>query len=242
MDATSTYPALYQATSAAFVGLLVAVVINEVRAHDKATPHDLVAATSLAIFAITLGGGEIAALTALFIGHGTKALRDIVWIGATLATIMAVARGMVVAADRLLEEEAVRRWASRGAVVAMTATATLAVVYIISRPEKARPPGADVFRVYGTCVAGSCGLNQRPTPSRTAQSLGVLYDGDPVRVVCQLRGTMVRASPGHSSNLWDLLDDGSFVSDLFVSTSKSGARSANVTPCPPGQTSNTPHG
>jgi hypothetical protein len=91
------------------------------------------------------------------------------------------------------------------------------------------------FYVYGTCVHDKCGLNRRVRPSSDASTRGRrLADGERVIVRCQRYGGLVRAKGGRRSRLWNLLGDNTWVSDLFITTSKRGAESRGVPRCPPG--------
>lgn len=88
--------------------------------------------------------------------------------------------------------------------------------------------------VSGTCPnGGACGLNEHtgpglltPIPKHDVS----FADGDVVHVVCQRRGGWVRAGHGARSNVWDKLDDGLWVSDLFV-TPASGQPAPSVPLC-----------
>lgn len=85
------------------------------------------------------------------------------------------------------------------------------------------PPAAPYYsyRVYGTCADGACGLNVRTGPGYTNfAKIGVLNDGDEARIVCQARGERVGPSPatGNSSSVWDRLQNGGWVSDLYITT------------------------
>lgn len=74
-----------------------------------------------------------------------------------------------------------------------------------------------VFKVVNTCGAGSCKLTRRATPEAAGRALGTLAEGTAVKIVCQTQGGTVSAKAG-TSRIWDRLQDGSWVSDLYVDT------------------------
>jgi hypothetical protein len=77
-------------------------------------------------------------------------------------------------------------------------------------------PGGALHHITGDGVA------QRRTPSPSAEALPVrLNRGDVVRVICQLHGAPVDPNaPADESDVWERLQDGAYVSYLFVDTSK----------------------
>lgn len=88
-------------------------------------------------------------------------------------------------------------------------------------PPPPPPPAYYSYRVFGTCADGACGLKIRNGPGYTNyQQIGVLSDGDELRIVCQARGERVGPSPrtGNSSSIWDRLQGGGWVSDLYATT------------------------
>jgi len=128
-------------------------------------------------------------------------------------------------------------WTVRAVILggAMLAGLT-AVGYTLVRAKPAASPYADypahVAYVRGTCT-NSCGLNRRAAPDLHARARGEqLADGDRVRVLCQRYGGLVSLPGNRRSWLWDLLTDKTWVSDLFLSTSKSGAVSVELPRCP----------
>jgi hypothetical protein len=83
------------------------------------------------------------------------------------------------------------------------------------------------YHVYGTCATGQCGLKERSEPTTESADRGRLEDGDPVNVVCQVpgkgRGGKVTAKEGGlSSETWDKIASGNYVTDLFVDTPRVG--------------------
>lgn len=93
------------------------------------------------------------------------------------------------------------------------------------------------YNVQGTQANGSGFLNECPEPSPCAgkDPTGQLREGDPVYVECQIKGDIAETIGGETSRIWDRLDSGAFVSDLFVSTPGSGRFSKEIDRCTPWQ-------
>ncbi|WP_320668712.1 hypothetical protein [Patulibacter defluvii] len=89
---------------------------------------------------------------------------------------------------------------------------------------------AQPFRVSGSCVGGRCALIQRERPTTASREVGRLPEGTAVRVVCQATGATV-ATIGGRSSVWDQLLDGSWVSDLYLSTSGRDGFTAGLPRC-----------
>lgn len=88
--------------------------------------------------------------------------------------------------------------------------------------------------VYGTCADGACGLHIRSGPGYSSYSaIGSLVDGSTVQIVCQSIGETVGPSPatGNSSAIWDKLDSGGWVSDLYIDTPNAGTWSPPIPQC-----------
>jgi hypothetical protein len=104
-----------------------------------------------------------------------------------------------------------------------------------SSPPPAPPPSPKTYRysVYHTCANGHCGLNVRAGPGYTNYAITrVLVDGDPVDIVCQTRGEAVSGIDGSSSNIWDKLIQGDYVSDFYINTpGMNGAFSPPIPQC-----------
>ena len=73
-----------------------------------------------------------------------------------------------------------------------------------------RADASELFDVAGT---GGIGLTERLQPSVSSKPMNVLAEGQSVSIQCQTTGDFV-----NGSNIWDLLDDGNFVSDYYVNT------------------------
>jgi hypothetical protein len=80
--------------------------------------------------------------------------------------------------------------------------------------------GGHGYSVYGTCVTSdNCGLNERPKPDDHAEPMGARHqEGRPLTVVCQAKGTVVVDPPDQRSAIWDRLDNGKWITDLYVKT------------------------
>ncbi len=95
--------------------------------------------------------------------------------------------------------------------------------------------GGHDYLVYGTCVASSnCGLNERPKPDDHSEPMGARHpEGHSVTVVCQAKGTVVSDPPDQKSSVWDRLDNGRWVTDLYVKTpgSAKGEFSQEIEQC-----------
>jgi hypothetical protein len=108
----------------------------------------------------------------------------------------------------------------------------------LPQPSASAPPRDSTlyytFHVRGTCAAGGCGLSRRSGPGITAfAKVGVVFDDQPVYIVCQVRGERVGPIPqgGASSGVWDQVYGGSWVSDLFVDTPQVDAFSPPIPSC-----------
>jgi hypothetical protein len=90
-----------------------------------------------------------------------------------------------------------------------------------------------LVHVEGTCLNDACGLRQHIHPrSDSPRRGGLISDGEPIEVICQRFGGRVTSRRSRRSELWDLMPNKLWVSDLFVSTSKRGLRSRELPPCP----------
>jgi uncharacterized protein YraI len=85
-------------------------------------------------------------------------------------------------------------------------------------------PVATVAYTYGLSSTGP--VNARSGPGRSYQVVKVYPAGSSVRVVCQAPGSTVG-----STRVWDKLTDGTYVSDLYVSTPSSTGYSEPVARC-----------
>lgn len=90
------------------------------------------------------------------------------------------------------------------------------------------------YQVYGTCAAGACGLNERLQPSSRSEPRGQLRDGARVGIVCQVVGERQTNRNGEHTDVWDKLDTGVFVTDLYVDTPQIGSGIPSCPTRPPG--------
>lgn len=102
-------------------------------------------------------------------------------------------------------------------------------------PAPTPPPAATLaYQVIGTCLDGACGLKVRSGPGYTNYAqIGTVYDGNTVQVTCQASGEMVGPSraTGRSSAIWDRLNTGGWVSDLYVNTPAIGDWTPGIPRC-----------
>jgi hypothetical protein len=233
----------YQTTSALFVGLLVAVLLRERHLDGHTNPPSrgsgsdkyragLVVTVSLAMMA-----GEVLSLLVLFNNHaisGVHVAVGVVALVAVLGTAVPVALSVaadVVGPDAAKKTVRIASWSG----AALVGLAALFGAYEVGLSQGRVPAGSlntpQQFRVYGTCAAGSCGLNERRQPSPTAGKVGRLEDGEAVGVICQTKGAPLTADR-RTSDIWDQLSNAGYVSDLFVSTPKVGQFSPGLARCP----------
>jgi LasA protease len=65
---------------------------------------------------------------------------------------------------------------------------------------------------------GGTTLNRRSGPGTAHPVVGKLTDGDTVTIVCSARGTRHTGRGGYTSDLWNKLTDGTWISDVYVWT------------------------
>lgn len=81
------------------------------------------------------------------------------------------------------------------------------------------------YTVAGTCADLTCRLRQHVAPSTESSFAGakLLRDGTKVRIRCQVVGGPVYLHHGHGASvIWDQLENGRYVSDLFLNTARYG--------------------
>jgi uncharacterized protein YraI len=101
----------------------------------------------------------------------------------------------------------------RTAVLAATAGAFLTVI------GSAASASALDLRYYP--VAPGVRLNVRSGPGTSYNIVRVLAEGAQVPIFCQTPGTTV-TGPYGTSNIWDNIDNGEYVSDAYVQTGSDG--------------------
>jgi Protein kinase domain len=75
------------------------------------------------------------------------------------------------------------------------------------------------YKVYHSCRAGgTCGLSVRREPHQSATVIGALSEGEAVAILCQTLGDLRTNSQDVSSDVWDELAGGGYVSDLYLDT------------------------
>lgn len=91
--------------------------------------------------------------------------------------------------------------------------------------------GSYHYHVYGTCGNGSCFVNLRSGPSQTTYPVvATRNEGDELAIACQTPGEVV-SDGTNSSNIWDELTDGSWVTDFYVDTPNAGVFSPPIPEC-----------
>jgi hypothetical protein len=133
-----------------------------------------------------------------------------------------------------------------GKAVAMCGMILLAIALatslIVVRPSQGRrsrqrAPLSGPYFIGGTCADEVCKLRQHVEPDISSSFGGapLLPDGSEVYIRCQAVGGVFRLHHGgrksNESNVWDLLGDGRYVSDMFVNTSKHGELDASIPQC-----------
>ena len=98
-----------------------------------------------------------------------------------------------------------------------------------SAPVHVRYPSHYYLYTNGGSPNLNQNVNMRTGPSQGAQSGGLLTPGSAVSIVCQVQGQMVNW--GKDSNIWDQLDNGLYISDLFVTTPGVGVFSPGIDTC-----------
>ncbi len=81
-------------------------------------------------------------------------------------------------------------------------------------------PATFTYQVFHTCRnhRQPCGLNVRTGPGMSYPATETLHNNDVVQIVCQAAGQLVTNSKGVSSDVWDQLQQGGYVSDLYIDT------------------------
>ncbi len=85
--------------------------------------------------------------------------------------------------------------------------------------ESVATAAAAALRYYA--VAPGFRLNVRSGPGTNYTVVRVLPEGAEVPIICQMPGTTI-TGPYGTSNIWDNIDDGEFVSDAYVRTGSDG--------------------
>lgn len=98
---------------------------------------------------------------------------------------------------------------------------TISASKLYGAPDGSTP---QTYQVYGV---GSGMLYERYGPSASSATEGELPNGATIKIACQTTGTMVN----NTSDIWDLLTTGYFVSDYYVNTPDVGKYSPGIAQC-----------
>jgi hypothetical protein len=191
--------------------------------------------------AVGLGVGAVIALRVQFRGKSGSWDGIVVWSSLGLGLVSV---GFSVVLNVLVTSEITRNVALvRGLGLAKKSlpVAAALVLGLLASPLVRKEPIGARFAVYGTCLAGGCGLKQRRGPGPDFPEVDRrerLNDGDQVLVACQTEGP---PPPGrYKSRVWDLLSTGRYVSDVFVETrNRGGGFSEGLPRCKPGSAEGT---
>lgn len=247
----------YQTTSGVFIGLLVAVLLRadivdgDARAvtpqgrEDQGDPHNSRRLLSVVVVSLAMAVGEVVSLLVLFNNRANSVEHIVVGMSVIVAIGGITPPALITVLRRAFGPQTVDLWMRRGVVTALSAVFTAAAFLAgaltnsPSRPASLLNPR--FYRVYGTCAAGACGLNERVAPSPKSRKLGELQDGALIGVICQVMGYPL-AVAGHTSAVWDQLSNAAYVSDVFVSTPRAGRFSPELSRCPASQITNDTQG
>jgi hypothetical protein len=241
MDSTNFY-AFYGATAGG--SLTIVGMVQQIRSHHEARSAITTAVEGVVVRLRFAGAAGVLTATASFVALATTwdawQLRAVVCLAIFIA-LMALVDDLVPRRKRQLVRRASQAHPRLGLKIMFAVVLVALGVAVGAMLTRSTAPNSPLvgytpktFYVRGTCASGACGLNPRAHPKRDAARKGQpLADGSRVGVLCQSYGGPVSA-PGHRrSSLWDLLKDGTWVSDLFVSTSKRGYTSHDVPRCSP---------
>ncbi|MEU8237131.1 peptidoglycan DD-metalloendopeptidase family protein [Actinoplanes missouriensis] len=100
-------------------------------------------------------------------------------------------------------------------VLAAAALASLLTPAAAAPAAAATSATAKVAVVTGTAKTGSTPLNMRRSPSASAERVGSVANGGTVWILCQVAAQQITGTV-RTTNLWDHLANGSWVSDAYV--------------------------
>ena len=111
----------------------------------------------------------------------------------------------------------------------MSAGVSLVVSSAASGPVTTQPvtptttvssaPSLYLYNVFHTCRGHpACGLNLRSGPGTNYAVVGQLSNKEQVEIVCQTAGQAETNSNGITTDVWDKLAQGSYVTDLYIDT------------------------
>jgi RHS repeat-associated protein len=93
-----------------------------------------------------------------------------------------------------------------------------------------RPPAAEAVTGYKVANTGGLGANIRTGPGTNYSVAYTLNDGAPLNIACQIKAQTITVG-GYTSNVWDELGDGNYISDLFTTTPVIGDYSPGIPHC-----------
>jgi hypothetical protein len=225
--------AFYQTAAAVFAVLLLTGVVGEIRdiraeiaRDERLTPalrRHLFMAT---LILIVVGTGELIALLALLRSPSSPEQWQQVVVGACLlVSVVGIPLLALLPLWPQVKELAILKRLLVFILVVLLAAGGLYLLYTAIH----RKAATYSYQVFGTCVAGSCGLNERSRPTVESRRLGQLQDGDVVKIVCQVPGGSVTTPEGVSSTIWDRLSNGHYISDVSIDTPPVGSQ---IPACP----------
>ncbi len=112
--------------------------------------------------------------------------------------------------------------------VLASATVTVSAPVVITTPAPTPTGGGgggggggtviSGYRVFHSCLGNSCGLSVHSGPGDDFPVVGDLANNEPIEIACQASGETRTNTLGISSDVWDKLATGGYVSDLYVDT------------------------
>jgi hypothetical protein len=220
--------AFYQTAAAVFVVLLLTGVVGEIReirtqiAEDKPFTPELRRHLFWAtLIFIVVGAGELMALLVLLKSPSSPEQWQQIAVGVCLlVSVVGIPLLALLPLLLQLQELAVFKRLLVFVMVGLLAAGGLYLLYTAVH----RKAATYSYHVFGTCVAGSCGLNERSRPTIHSRHLGQLEDGDIVTIVCQVQGGKVATPEGVTSKTWDKLSNGHYISDVSIDTPPVGSQ------------------
>ncbi len=236
---------LYAVAAPVLVVLLLTGALGEARALREAAAtagltkweRASIVAFAFVCFVVFIGVG--ACLVAITGGSPGTAEQVIVVASVATAILSVTLIGLLPALALVMDAKA-RLRALRVAITSVLGVGVVIGSYAVR--EAARVTPRESYRVYGTCAVGRCGLNERERPTPESRRRRQWRDGQVVEIVCQTTGARLTAPSGVSSNVWDKLQTGGYVSDLHVDTPRVGDYSSGIPACAGSGARRTPTG
>jgi hypothetical protein len=220
--------AFYQTAAAVFAVLLLTGVVGEIRdiraqiAEDEPFTPELWRHLFLAtLVLIVVGAGELMALLVLLESPASPVQWQQIVVGVCLlVSVVGIPLLALLPLLPMVKELAALKQLLVFIMVVLLAIGGLYLLYTAIHQKAATYP----YHVFGTCVGGSCGLNERSRPTVHSHRLGQLQDGETVKIVCQVRGGKVTTEEGVASEIWDKLSNGHYISDVSIDTPPVGSQ------------------